>query len=270
MSLHEIPMPMPAGFQIIRVMKVALVILIFVLTNAAFFFLFPFSLGRFLVCAAYYASGTLLILYFLFHPRSNFLLPVRSTVHSDGKPCVALTFDDGPNMQHTETLIQLLREKQVKATFFVVGEQVLKYPELSRQLLSEGNGVANHTFSHPPLFCFLSPRRLNREVEKCQEAIIQTCGFRPTHFRSPVGLRHPLLWSCLLRTELQFISWRTRAFDTRVQTPEAIARRILAKVKPGDIILLHDKPGKATQSMLEALPAIIDSLKARGFEFVLI
>ena len=261
---------MPASVLFTRVMRTALFILIFALTNGAFFFLFPFSLGRFLVCAAYYASGTLLMLYFLFHPRSNFLLPVRSTVHSEGKPCVALTFDDGPNMQHTETLIRLLREKQVKATFFVVGEHVLQCPELSRRLLSEGNGVANHTFSHPPLFCFLSPRRLNREVEKCQEAIIQTCGFRPKHFRSPVGLRHPLLWCCLLRAELQFISWRTRAFDTRVQTPEALAKRILAQVEPGDIILLHDKPGKATQCMLEALPAIIDSLKAQGYEFVLI
>jgi peptidoglycan-N-acetylglucosamine deacetylase len=264
------PRSLMAGSPFSLAMRAAAFILLFALTNAAFFFLFPFSLGRFSICATYYAVGTLLMLHMLFHPLSNFLVPTHSTIKADGKRCVALTFDDGPNMQHTEPLIRVLREKNVKATFFVVGKQVLEFPDLSKRLIFEGHGMANHTYSHPPLFCFLSPRKLREEVENCQEAIFRTCGLRPKHFRSPVGMRHPLLWGCLLRANLQFISWRARAFDTRTQSPGVLAQKILKRIEPGDIILLHDKPGDATRCMLEALPTIIDTLKSLGYEFVLI
>jgi peptidoglycan/xylan/chitin deacetylase (PgdA/CDA1 family) len=208
------------------------------------------------------------MLYLLFHPHSNYLVPSRSRVDTEGKRCVALTFDDGPNSQHTLQIISLLREKKITATFFLVGCQVSKHPDLARLLLSEGNQVGNHTYSHPPLFCFLSPRRLREEVEKCQVEIKKACGFTPRHFRSPVGLRHPLLRNCLLQTGLEFISWRARAFDTWEQDPETLTRKILEDIAPGDIILLHDKPGNATMQMLNALPGMIDELKRRGFEFV--
>lgn len=250
--------------------KAAFFILIFIATNSLLLFLFPFSIRRFLVCAVLYAAGTILMLYLLFHPRSNYLVPARTRVNVEGKPCVALTFDDGPNGQHTLTLIRLLREKQIHATFFLVGRRASENPDLVRLMLSDGNQVGNHTYSHPALFCFLSPRRLQKEIERCQEAIREACGIAPRHFRSPVGLRHPLLRKCLVPAGLEFISWRARAFDSRKQDPEKLARKILKNIAPGDIILLHDKPGEATGKMLEALPRIVDELKRRGFEFVLV
>ena len=251
-------------------MRAAIFILLFILTNSTLALLYPFSLSRFFLCAALYAIGNIVMIYLLFYPRSQLLVTNRSQVNTGGKRNVALSFDDGPNPQHSEMLLRILRERSVKATFFVIGKHVIENPDLARLLVAEGHQVANHTYSHPPFFCFLTPRRLKWELKECQEAIIQTCGLTPKYFRSPVGLRHPMLRKYLLEAGLEFISWRVRGYDSRIQDPGALASKITGRVRPGDIILLHDKSGKATDRMLEALPRIIDELKHQGFEFVLV
>jgi peptidoglycan/xylan/chitin deacetylase (PgdA/CDA1 family) len=151
---------------------------------------------------------------------------------------------------------------------FVIGREAERYPELLHRAVADGHLIANHTYSHPVLFCFLTPGRLRREIEKGQEAIERICGNRPRHFRSPVGLRHPLLNLYLEQAELEYISWTIRSFDTLVPQPEAILNRVLRRVAPGDIILLHDNGSAGSAAMLDVLPRMIDELKGRGFEFV--
>jgi peptidoglycan/xylan/chitin deacetylase (PgdA/CDA1 family) len=213
------------------------------------------------------SATTLLIVYLLFHPRNQWLVANRSRV--DGACCVALTFDDGPDPVYTPKLLDLLREKGVKATFFVVGKRADLYPEIVRRAWTEGHLVANHTWSHCSLFCFLMPHRLRTEIERCTDAIRRSCGFQPRFFRSPVGLRHPLLALYLESAGLEYISWTIRTLDTFTVNPSVLARRILDKAKSGDIILLHDHLPAGTGTMLEALPRVIDELSERGFEFVL-
>lgn len=250
--------------------RTAVLGIVLVLTNVSLVLLFPFSFSRFLLCFFLYTTGTVLTLYMLFHPRSQWLTAIRSRVRCSGKPCVALTFDDGPNSRHTPRLLQILEEKGVKATFFVIGKRTEKQAELLRRILKEGHLIANHTYSHPSLFCFLTPRRLREEIEKGQEAISRICGVRPRYFRSPVGLRHPLLDLYLGRAGLEYISWRVRAFDSFVQQPHVLRRRIIDKVAPGDIVLLHDNGGPGTAVMLDVLPGVIDEIKERGLECVLV
>jgi peptidoglycan/xylan/chitin deacetylase (PgdA/CDA1 family) len=183
---------------------------------------------------------------------------------------VALTFDDGPNPVDTPKLLDLLREKGVKATFFVVGKRADQYPEIVRRAWAEGHLVENHTWSHHHLFCFLLPRRLRAEIERGTESIRRICGSRPRYFRSPVGLRHPLLRPFLKEAGLEYISWSVRTCDTLTENSTVLARRILNKVASGDIILLHDHLPAGANVMLETLPQVIDALRERGFEFVLI
>lgn len=244
--------------------------LVFLLTNASLVLLYPFSFSRFFLCAALYASGTAFMLWVLFHPRSRWLADSRWQVACSDQPCVALTFDDGPTPSSTPKLLRILREKEVKATFFVIGERAEGQAELLARACAEGHLIANHTYSHPPLFCFLTPKRLRNEIEKGQEAIQRICGVRPRFFRPPVGLKHPLLDRYLKEAGLELISWRLRAFDTMTQKPEVLMRRIVAKAAPGDIILLHDKASAGAEVMLSVLPHLIDELKARGFRFVLV
>jgi peptidoglycan/xylan/chitin deacetylase (PgdA/CDA1 family) len=129
--------------------------------------------------------------------------------------------------------------------------------------------VGNHTYTHPNLFCFLAPRRLREEIDRGQKVIESICGISPHYFRSPVGLRHPLLDLYLKRKGLEYISWRLRAFDTFAQKPETLTNRILSKAAARDIILLHDNSSAGVGIMLDVLPDLIDKLKDRGFDFVL-
>jgi peptidoglycan/xylan/chitin deacetylase (PgdA/CDA1 family) len=246
----------------------ALFILLFCATNASLALLYPFSLARLLLVTTIYALGTGVMLFLLFHPRNQWLVSNRSQVEQDG--CIALTFDDGPDPVDTPRLLDLLREKNVKATFFVVGQRAEQYPEIVRRAWEEGHLIANHTWSHRPLFCFLSPRRLRSEIERTAECIHRICGARPRYFRSPVALRHPQLRSALQKAGMEFISWRVRSYDTVIRNSSVLAHRILSKVANRDIILMHDRLPKGTQVMLEILPEIIDELRRRGFEFVLV
>lgn len=245
----------------------AIFFLLFLATNAALALLYPFSLSRFLLALSIYAVGTLLMLYLLFHPRNQWLVANRSRV--DGTHCVALTFDDGPDPVDTPRLLDLLREKGVKATFFVVGNRADQYPEIVRRAWAEGHLVGNHTWSHYSLFCFLMPCRLRAEIERGSESVRRICGARPRFFRSPVGLRHPLLGPYLKDAELEYVSWSIRTRDTLTANSSVLAQRILSKAASGDIILLHDHLPAGADAMLEALAQVIDGLRQRGFEFVL-
>ena len=161
---------------------------IFVLT-ASLALLYVLGLSRLLFVLL--GAATLLIVYLLFHPRNQWLVANRSRV--PGARCVALTFDDGPDPVDTPRLLDLLSEKDVRATFFVVGKRADQHPEIVRRAWAEGHLIANHTWSHYPLFCFLMPRQLRAEIDSGTESVRRICGFRPRFFRSPVGLRHPLL-----------------------------------------------------------------------------
>jgi peptidoglycan/xylan/chitin deacetylase (PgdA/CDA1 family) len=226
-----------------------------------------YAFGFFRIFLAILTATTLLIIFLLFHPRNQWLVANRSRV--DGAKCIALTFDDGPDPVDTPKLLDLLREKGVKATFFVVGKRAEQYPEIVRRAWAEGHLIANHTWSHHPLFCFLMPGRLRAEIERCTESIRRSCGSSPRFFRSPVGLRHPLLAPYLENAGLEYLSWSIRTLDTFTTSPNILAERILNKAANGDIILLHDHLPRGTDAMLQALPRVIDELRQRGFEFIL-
>jgi len=243
-------------------------VLLFVVTNSSLLLLFPFSLGRFLLVGALFGGGTAVMLVLLFDPSSRFLLDHRTDVPCPSGPCVALTFDDGPSSEITPQVLDILRDKDAKATFFLVGRKVEQHPDLARRMAREGHAIGNHTYSHPPLFCFLSPRRLREEIERAQEAIGRVTGAAPRHFRSPVGLRHPILKLALRRAALDLVLWRLRTYDTLSPKPEALRRRILDRVRPGAIVLLHDRRGPGAAAMLAALPDVIDGLRARGYRLV--
>ena len=238
---------------------------LFFLISALLALLYGFGFSR--LPLVILSVTTIFVVCLLFHPRNQWLVANRSRV--DGARCLALTFDDGPDPVYTPRLLDLLREKSVKATFFVVGKRADQHPEIVRRAWTEGHLVGNHTWSHYPLFCFLTPRGLRAEIERGTESIRRSCGFRPRLFRSPVGLRHPLLAPYLEVAGLEYVSWSIRTLDTFTANSSALAQRILNKAASGDIILLHDHLPGGTDAMLEALPGVIDELRERGFEFVL-
>jgi peptidoglycan/xylan/chitin deacetylase (PgdA/CDA1 family) len=246
-------------------LRAILFCVLFVVTYAALLFLFPISRLRFLTVAAVVSVGTGCMLCVLFHPWNQWLVDARWRVPDSKARNIALTFDDGPT-EDTRLLLDILQAKQVHASFFVIGQHAAQYGAEMRRMVRDGHVVGNHTFSHPSLFCFLTPGSLGQEIDLAQSAIERASGVRPKYFRSPVGLRHALLRPYLAARGLEYVSWRLRSFDTINTT--GLQARIAGQAQPGDIVLLHDRGTARSKDMLRQLPGLIDDLRRRGYVFV--
>ena len=178
---------------------------------------------------------------------------------------VALTFDDGPVDGVVDSLVRVLGARGVRATFFVMGSGVAESPGAARRLVAAGHELGNHSWSHPRMV-LVSPRRVRDEVERTDSAI-RAVGFRDEiRFRPPYGYKLVALPWHLARTQRTTVTWDVEpdSYADVAATPEGIVAHVLARVRPGSIILLHPwYPSRATS--LAAVPALVDSLHARGY-----
>jgi peptidoglycan/xylan/chitin deacetylase (PgdA/CDA1 family) len=185
---------------------------------------------------------------------------------------VALTFDDGPDAHFTPRVLDILEEKRVPATFFVVGTRAERHPEVIRRAHDLGHALGNHSHTHSLLFHLLHRSGLRREIGACNEAIRSAIGREPRLFRSPHGVKTPALGDVLAETGMSAVGWQVRAMDYVVRDPGRIARRIVEGAVDGGVLLLHDgggfQGGADRSATVEALPLVIDGLRARGFTFL--
>jgi polysaccharide deacetylase family sporulation protein PdaB len=177
---------------------------------------------------------------------------------------VSLTFDDGPLDKTTPEILNVLREKNVKATFFVVGEQVRRFPTIVFQEIQEGHEVGSHSYTHPRL-TGLTKGRMAEELDKTEEAILKAAP-KPTLFRPPEGKYNNTLIDLAHDRGYTIILWSIDTRDWTAPSVEDVVNSVLKSVKPGSIILLHD--GIYPSPTPEAVGYIIDNLKSRGYEFV--
>ena len=193
-------------------------------------------------------------------------LPARA--HRDDELC--LTFDDGPDPRSTPRVLDLLDQRGDRATFFCVGRRVVRYPDLTREIVRRGHRVENHTFRHPNTFAFRIWRGLMDEVTRAQDAIEDTCGRRPQYFRPPAGVRNPILEAVLARQGLLLVNWSRRGFDAVVRAPDFVVRRLAEGAHAGSILLLHDGAlvGRTPPPVDQILPRLQDVLGDRGLRSV--
>ena len=175
---------------------------------------------------------------------------------------VALTFDDGPKPGLTEPLLQILIDKKIPATFFVIGKHVTEYPELTKQISDAGMEIANHSYTHPNL-TKLSLTQTAAELMRTQTAIARVTGKFPHFMRPPGGNWNSSLASVVKYWGLTACMWSVDAYGAEIVSAQQVADTVLAQVHPGSIILMHN--GK--MSTIQALPTIITELKRRGYKF---
>lgn len=198
-------------------------------------------------------------------PGFSFFLPIISRGRS-GLPVVALTFDDGPDPQTTARLLELLARHGAPATFFVTGRRAGLHPGLIRSILERGHTIGNHSYSHDNLIMLKSPGALLREIQRAQEVFLQF-GFRPLAFRPPVGVTNPWLADALARTGLYVVNFSRRAGDRGNRCVTRISRRILAGLRPDDIIMLHDvapRDAAGAEVWLAEVERVLAGIEARG------
>ncbi len=179
-------------------------------------------------------------------------------------PLIAMTFDDGPVRPNTPRLLEMLAQRGIKSTFFTVGYNVKANPDIVRRIVAEGHEIANHTWTHGKMSS-MSDGAARGELQRSHEALTSITGQAPRMFRPPYGaitarqkdwIMNEFGYPCIM--------WSVDPQDWKTRNAATTRTRILAETKPGSIILVHD----IHASSIDAMPATLDGLLARGFRFV--
>ena len=179
---------------------------------------------------------------------------------------IALTFDDGPSAGYTAEILDILREYDVKATFFVIGKNVEAHPDLLRRTVAEGHEIGNHTYSHPHLKT-IDEARLSEEVARSATLLQEVAGIRTSLFRPPEGIITPAVTAAAEKGGYRTVLWSIDTMDWALNPAPKIVQTIKREASDGDIVLFHDwVAGKSPTPA--ALRQIIPWLKAEGFVFV--
>lgn len=179
------------------------------------------------------------------------------------KKVVSLSFDAAWGNEQTEDLLNILKEKEVKTTFFLVGEWVDKYPESVKQIFDAGHDVENHSSTHAHL-PQLSDDGIIKELEDCNNKIEDITKKRPTLFRPPYGDYNNKVVELTNSIDMYCVQWDIDSLDWKDPTPQQMVERITGKLTNGSIILMHN----GATNTPEALPLVIDAIRAQGYEIV--
>ncbi len=181
-----------------------------------------------------------------------------------GQPYVAMTFDDGPNPRNTPRLLDMLRQRNIKATFYVIGQNVEMYPQIVRRTVAEGHEIGNHSYSHR-LYTKMSDSEVLKDLTRTRDAIAKASGVVPRTLRPPYG--------ALTQRQRQFVHeqlgyptvlWSVDPLDWKRPGPSVVCARIVKAANNGAIILSHDLHSQT----VDAMPATLDKLLRKGFKFV--
>ncbi|MFL6567555.1 MAG: polysaccharide deacetylase family protein [Chthoniobacterales bacterium] len=213
----------------------------------------------------------LLLLYATLVPASQWWGPVITRFATNGDE-VWLTIDDGPSPAHTMQILDLLKQFDARATFFVIGQRAEQHPHLITEILTRGHTVANHTFTHPSgRFWCAGPAKIRNEIDRCAETLRTTPERPALFFRSPVGIKNMFVHPALTRRGLKLIGWSVRGLDTIKRDPQRVVDRIERFVRPGAIILLHEgqRTEKQPEFNIRCVELTLQRLTNRGFRFVI-
>jgi peptidoglycan/xylan/chitin deacetylase (PgdA/CDA1 family) len=196
-----------------------------------------------------------------FGPAATSFVPKRREVW--------LTIDDGPDPASTPSILELLEAHGARATFFVVGRQVQKHPELVRQIVAAGHSLGNHTQNHPSgIFWCASPSRIAAEIDGCVGALLLAGAPFERYFRPPVGIRNFFLDPQLAARGMELVLWNARGLDGGSRDPGAALARIIPQIKPGGILVAHEG-GPRAKERLAFVAGLLEHLGAEGYACVL-
>ncbi|MDO6596022.1 polysaccharide deacetylase family protein [Oceanihabitans sp. 2_MG-2023] len=224
-----------------------------------------------LVAYSYYSFSIWFIILFLF---AWFLITVAgssfvgwnyhfTSLNSNpeiNKNQIAITFDDGPNLEFTPKVLALLKKYNAKATFFCIGKNIEMHPEVFKSIIKEGHTIGNHTYTHSTNFGFFSVEKMVEELKKTNKIINRQICKDALLYRPTFGVTNPRIKRALQIIKLHSIGWNKRSLDTRNLSEQTILKRVTKNLKKGDVILLHDTSEK-TISVLEQLLIFLQQQK---------
>jgi peptidoglycan/xylan/chitin deacetylase (PgdA/CDA1 family) len=208
------------------------------------------------------------VMHLPFSLRGQITNGVQATVTriETNQPNLALTFDDGPDRRHTPRLLDILAERGVKATFYVVGRAAAYSPHIIQRMVAEGHEIGNHSWSHPVMSGY-SRNAIQKEILRTNQAVFDASGLVPKTFRPPYGaFQMHQRFALMQDLNMPTVLWSVDPEDWRYPGRQYITDFITRRSQPGSIVLTHDIHGPTVRSFLETL----DNLIERGFNFVTI
>ncbi len=191
--------------------------------------------------------------------QSNYHVKAYCSNTKETQNRIAITFDDGPN-EMTVIILEVLKKHNAKATFFCIGQNIEKHPEILKQIDNEGHFIGNHSYSHSRFFDFFRKRQVLQEINDTNALIEKITGKNARFFRPPYGVTNPSIRRALAVTKHKVIGWNIRSLDAVIRNEKTILYRITKRIKPGGIVLLHDT-SMHTVNVLEQLMVILRKKK---------
>jgi peptidoglycan/xylan/chitin deacetylase (PgdA/CDA1 family) len=177
---------------------------------------------------------------------------------------VALSFDDGPSGKKTERILDILGENKVEAAFFCIGKNITGNEILLKRMVREGHIIGNHSYSHDRFFDLFSSRKMLKDINEMSGVCKNATGLSPRFFRPPYGVTNPNLKKVVFRGGYISIGWSIRSFDTVSRNRDRLLAKIVSRLKPGAILLLHD----TCEITTEVLPVILEGIREKGYKII--
>ena len=216
-----------------------------------------------------YAYCLLLIVYSLivfwgcYNVGSNFFIKIVCKAETDKKE-IAISFDDGPAVNYTPAILQVLNNENVKATFFCIGNRIAGNENILKQIHADGHIIGNHSYSHHFWFDLYSAKKMQEDLKQMDAETERVTGLKPKLFRPPYGVTNPNVKKAIINGGYTPVGWSVRSMDTVMKDEKKLLAKINGGIQPGAVFLFHDT-GKIT---LNILPYFIQEVKKRGYNIV--
>lgn len=218
---------------------------------------------------SFYIYCLLLIAYLLIvfwgcvNVGSNFFIKVICKADTEHKE-IAFSFDDGPAVNYTPAILEILNKENVKATFFCIGNRIAGNEKILQQIHQDGHIIGNHSFSHHFWFDMYSAKKIQDDLKQMDAAMEKVMGFKPKLFRPPYGVTNPNLKKAIIKGGYTPVGWNVRSLDTVMKDEKILLDKINASIEPGAVFLFHD----TCAITLNVLPQFIKEVKKRGYNIV--
>jgi len=206
---------------------------------------------------------SLIVFYGCYYVGSNFFINIVCSANTTQKE-IAISFDDGPAACYTPEILQLLKQENINATFFCIGNRIAGNEQIIRQIKEDGHIIGNHSYSHHFWFDMFSAKKMLQDLQQMDDEMERVTGLRPKLFRPPYGVTNPNLKRAIIKGNYTPVGWSVRSMDTVIKDEKKLLSKINAAIKPGAVFLFHD----TSKTTLDALPAFIKEVKNKGYQIV--
>lgn len=206
---------------------------------------------------------SLIVFYGCYYVGSNFFIKIICSADTDQKE-IAISFDDGPATNYTTGILQLLKQDNIKATFFCIGNRIAGNENIVKQIKEEGHIIGNHSYSHHFWFDMFSSKKMLYDLKRMDQEMEKVAGMRPKLFRPPYGVTNPNLKKAIIKGDYTPVGWSVKSMDTVIKDEKKLLDKINRSLKPGAIFLFHD----TSKTTLNVLPEFIKEVKNRGYHII--